>query len=521
MAAGNVQHGTGVTVNRRAIRWPVFRAGLPAVLLACGLATGGRAANWIDRLPVDEPVLLAEHAAAPALPQPPQREAPAVGQGAAGPASAGAPGSAGVLGTVAALPARLADALWAVSTMLGFSAPAIRQPPDGEAVSGGEDPAGVAPPAVPVVAPSSPARLAAARPDVTGPAADDEVDPALLANFVYDRAERRPDGSFFVPKTLQRLFNVRTVRATAADVPVTIRLSGHIVPNARTHGIVQASQTGRFEPPETGLPVLGDKVVEGQLLGLVAPAVGAVDRQLVQREVARLTADIRTETENLELLKQYSFVLFRDSKIAQAEQQLAGLRREREVQLQLLQLHEPLRAPTSGVIALAAAVAGRMVNPGEVVFEIVDPADLWVEAIAADPAAAADATRARSATALTPEGQALRLIPVGGGAAATPAASPILFRIEAPPEGLLVGRPVTVTVRSETRARHGMPVSREAVTIGTDGVQEVWEQTAPEVFLPHPVRTQDIDGATVLVMDPLADGVHLVVRGARLMAQLQ
>lgn len=434
MAAGIVSHGTGVTVNGRAIRWPGLRAGLPVLLLACALATEGRAANGIDRLAGDDPVLVAERPADAALPQP---EAPVAG------------------------------------------------------------------------------------PAMAGQAADDEVDPALLANFVYDRGARRPDGSFFVPKTLQRLFNVRTVRVTAADVPVTIRLSGHIVPNPRTHGIVQASQTGRFEPPETGLPVPGDHVVEGQLLGLVAPAVGGVDRQPVQREVARLTGDIRLETENLEVLKQYSFVLFRDSKIAQAEQQLAGLRREREVQLQLLQLHEPLRAPTSGVIVLATAVAGRMVNPGEVVFDIVDPADLWVEATAPDPASAADVARAHTASALTPEGQALRLIPLGSAAAAMPAASPIRFRIDAPPAGLPVGRPVTVTVRSETRAHHGIPVSRAAVTIGTDGGAEVWEQTAPEVFLPHPVRTQDIDGATVLVLDPLPDGAHLVVRGARLMAQLQ
>ncbi|AWK86928.1 hypothetical protein [Azospirillum thermophilum] len=44
------------------------------------------------------------------------------------------------------------------------------------------------------------------------PAAEEEgpIDPKLLANFVYDRAQRRPDGSYFVPKPLQRLFELRT-----------------------------------------------------------------------------------------------------------------------------------------------------------------------------------------------------------------------------------------------------------------------------------------------------------------------
>jgi hypothetical protein len=351
--------------------------------------------------------------------------------------------------------------------------------------------------------------------------AGDDVDPGLLENFVYDRGERRPDGSFFVPKTLQRLFKVRTSRAAFAEVPVTLNLPGRIVPNPHTQGRVEASLLGRFEPPDAGLPVLGDKVTKGQLLGSVVPAVGVVDRSQLRREVARLTSEIRIETENAEILKQFSFVPFRDGKVYQSEQRLTGLRRQRDALLPLLQTREALRAPTSGVISVAGAVSGRMIHPGDLVYEIVDPTELWVEATAPDPLSATDAGRVQTASALTPEGQLLRLAYVGSGLALKQQATPILFSIAAPPAGLRVGRPVTVTIRSESRSRRGLPVSRDAVTIGTDGVEEVWEQTAPEVFLPHPVRTQDIDGATVLVVDGLNDGAHVVVRGSRLMAQLQ
>ncbi len=99
--------------------------------------------------------------------------------------------------------------------------------------------------------------------------------------------------------------------------------------------------------------------------------------------------------------------------------------------------------------------------------------------------------------------------------------APILFRIDNPPQGLRVGRPVTVTVESKNRMQRGLPMTRDALTIGPDGVQEMWEQTEPEVFRPHIVRTVDLDGQRVLVVDGLKEGMHIVTQGVRLLAQLQ
>jgi membrane fusion protein, heavy metal efflux system len=76
-------------------------------------------------------------------------------------------------------------------------------------------------------------------------------------------------------------------------------------------------------------------------------------------------------------------------------------------------------------------------------------------------------------------------------------------------------------VQSENRSQRGLPMTRDALTIGSDGVQEVWEQSEPEVFLPHAVRIQDLDGRSVLIVDGLKEGAHVVVSGVRLLAQLQ
>jgi hypothetical protein len=348
------------------------------------------------------------------------------------------------------------------------------------------------------------------------------VEPGLLSNFIYDRASRRADGSYFVPKSMQRLFGLRTQHVAAATVPMTLRLAGRIVPDPNAHGRVEASLMGRIEPPPEGLAVLGAWVRRDQILGYVQPAVGVVDRTQVRRQVAELTTAIRVETENLEILKQFFFVPFRDGKIYQAEQRIAGLRRERDAILPMLQTRELLRAPTDGVISMSTAIPGRIAHPGEMIYDIVNPRLLWIEASAPDATIADEASHVTTATALTTEGQSLTISFVGSGLATQQQSTPILFRIDDPPAGLRIGRPVTITLQSNQGADHGIVLSRDAITVGSDGVQQVWEQTAPETFLPHPVRVRDLDGRTVLILDGVTDGAHIVIQGARrLLAQLQ
>lgn len=377
-----------------------------------------------------------------------------------------------------------------------------------------------APAAVPVAPPpESPPVETAESPPAT--AVLKPIDPGLLANLLYDRSARNADGSFFVPKSLQRMFELRTERVMETDVRAGIKLNGRIVPDPQAHGQVEAGLLGRIEPPEAGMPVLGDEVRKGQILGYVVPVVGVVDRSQVRREVARLTHEIRLAAEGIEMMKQFSFVPFREGKIIQMQIRLDGLRQERAALLPMLKTRESLRSPIDGVIASTTAVAGRVAQPGELVYDIVNPKLLWVEATVPDPTIAAEAVRGAPATARTPEGQTLAVTYVGSGPAVRQQSTPMLFRIESPPKGLRVGRPAAVLLSGEHRAQRGLPVRRAAVSIGTDGVQQVWEQTDAETFVSHAVQTQDIDAQTVLVLSGLDEGARIVVRGVSLMAQLQ
>jgi hypothetical protein len=503
--------------------------------LLCGvlLSHGAIAASWFDALPADDPDAVVRHNAPdPALPRSsPQPAATGFIYG----ATAGV--ALSIIGGIGAIVSGTREALWETAYMFGMNSTPVSHKEITDRIPdlGLAPDAGDSAPDLPSQRPTEvtgndqpPAKVQTTSAKATPPSAvvaqevgAQPIDPGLLANLVFDRGDRRPDGTFLVPKSLQRLFEIRTARAVAADLPVTVTLAGRIIPDRHIEADVEASLLGRIEAPPGGLPVLGDSVTSGQVLAYVIPAVGVVDRTQVRREVAQLTTVIRVETENLEILKQFSFVPFREGKIYQSEQRITGLRRERDALLPLLQTQEVLRAATTGVISVSTAVLGAIVHPGDKIFEIVNPNRLWVEALAPDPTVAANAQRVMSASAVTPEGQALALSFIGTGLAMEQQSAPILFRIDNPPEGLRVGRPVTVTVQSGSRMQHGLPMTRDALTIGPDGVQEVWEQAEPEVFLPHVVRTIDLDGQRVLVVDGLKEGAHVVTQGVRLLAQLQ
>ncbi len=443
--------------------------------------------------------------------------------------------------TAASVYAGVGQALYETAYMIGINATPLDRPDyvDPIALSKtGDTPtpppatdkaAAAIPPSPAAIAATTPAAAPAGPADGDAGAADEPppsptlkpIAPGLLANLIYDRSSRNADGSYFVPKTLQRMFEVRTQRLTETEIRAGIKLNGRVIPDPQAHGQVQAGVTGRIDAPDTGLPVLGDSVRKGQILATITPVVGVVDRSQVRREVARLTHEIRQTAESIEMMKQFSFVPFREGKIIQMEIRLDGLRQERAALLPMLKTQEYLRAPIDGVIAASTAVAGRVAQPGEMVFDIVNPSLLWIEASVPDPQIASDTQPGITATARTPEGQTLNVTYVGSGPAVRQQSTPMLFRIDSPPKGLRVGRPAAILLREERQTQRGLPVPRAAISVGADGVQQVWEQTDAETFVSHPVQTQDIDAQTVLIVNGVRDGARIVVRGVSLMAQVQ
>lgn len=331
---------------------------------------------------------------------------------------------------------------------------------------------------------------------------------------VRDQAQRLPDGTVFVPKASQRILAIRTeVAATAAHARM-VELPGRIVADPDASGYVQAAVSGRPSAPPGGFPRLGAPVRAGEVLALVTPPFQAIDTSNIRQRAGEIDQQIAITERRLSRLRSLGDVVAR-SQVEEAEIELRGLRGRRGSLDQVRREPEALVAPINGVIAVASAAAGRIAETNAVVFQVVDPTRLWVEALHFEAAAAAG-----DATARLPGGRVLRLAYRGSGLAGAGQAVPVHFAVQGDVAGLPIGQLVTVLAQTGG-AQEGMALPREAVLRGPSGVAIVYEHSAAEQFRPHEVRIEHLDGARVLVVAGLRPGQRIVTQGAELLNQIR
>ncbi len=337
-----------------------------------------------------------------------------------------------------------------------------------------------------------------------------------------DAPRRQPDGSVSMPKHAQRVLAIRTVLAAENDAPRTVQVIGQVIADPEAAGRVQASQPGRVSVGERGLARLGQRVEKGDALAVVTPSIGAVERGGVQAQVAELDAAVRLAQAKVARLSALAgSVPGKD--IDEARLELDGARRRRAALALSLAGDEALRAPVSGVVAVANAQVGALVESKDVLFEIVDPARLWVEAVLTDPALAG---QVGGASARTADGRTLPVTFIGRGLTLRQGAVPLQFRVDDPPPGLAVGSPVTVVAELDgpgAEKERGVALPRAAVVRQGNGLPAVWDHVSAERFVARPVRVRPLDAGRVLVLGglPSDPAPRIVVQGAELLGQVR
>ncbi|KAB2891883.1 MAG: HlyD family efflux transporter periplasmic adaptor subunit [Burkholderiaceae bacterium] len=176
-----------------------------------------------------------------------------------------------------------------------------------------------------------------------------------------------------------------------------------------------------------------------------------------------------------------------------------------------------LVAPVDGVIAASNAVLGQVVEAREVLFEIIDPQRLMVEALAYDPAIVATLA---GASGIPHYGPALQLALIGGAQQMREQALPVLFRITPPLPPLAVGQPVKVVAQTRQTLK-GIAVPLAAIVKDGAGDSAVWVHDAPEHYVSKKVRARQLDGANVAVTEGLSAGDRIVTEGAAVLSQVR
>jgi membrane fusion protein, heavy metal efflux system len=329
---------------------------------------------------------------------------------------------------------------------------------------------------------------------------------------------RLPDGSVSVPKLAQRRMAIRTVLAPQSEAARTVEMPGRVAMDPNASGRVQAVHGGRIEPGPRGLPVAGQPVRRGEVLGYVRHhaepfAQGAQQAQLAELRAQRQLAEQRA----LRLESLAGTVPRKDIEAAQSEARSLA-ERERSIATSLVS-REALVAPVGGVIARAGLVVGQVIEPRDVLFEIVDPSRMLVEATTADAALAA---QVEGASLQGLPGVTLRLL--GASSALRDGVLPLTFAVEPGRRGaalpLAIGQPVTVVARSRERIQ-GMVLPAQAVVRNPSNEPIVWIKSGAERFIPQPVQFRVLDANTVVVIQGLGADNRVVVQGAPLIAQIR
>ena len=328
-------------------------------------------------------------------------------------------------------------------------------------------------------------------------------------------AARMADGAIGAQKSLQRIIEVRTVVTTAGRASPTISLTGRIIADPRSGGLVQSATGGRVVAGN-GMPLIGQRVRSGQALAYIEPTLQAIDRADITRELSDLDQQIALVGNRAARLGRLDGVVPR-REIEEARINLNGLRSRRAALIRARSARETLVAPISGIVAAVPVRVGQVVSAETTLFEIVDPQALFVEANLFDRRAIGYGSRAIGRAS---DGTAFTLVFAGAGLSDRGRAAQGLFRLEGAPAGLRVGEPVTLDVSAGAPVA-GVVVARSAVLTGDNGLSSVFVKVSAERFASRPVRVAPLDATRVVLLSGVRVGERVVTAGASLLAQVR
>jgi len=328
--------------------------------------------------------------------------------------------------------------------------------------------------------------------------------------------QRLPDGSVFLPKSAQRQLVIRTIKAEIADLPKSIELNGKVSMDPNAGGKVQAINAGQVEAGPKGLPNLGSAVRKGDVLAYLVSSLAPIEQSNQFAQLAELKAAKSLAEKRLARLRELSDTVPRKD-IEAAESDLQSLTGRVSAVSTGLNHREPLAAPVSGVIASSNAVAGQVIDARELVFEIVDPARLRIEALAFDTSLIASVDKAFVAV----NNQQIALQFLGAARSLREQALPMNFKAQGEElSALALGEPIRVVIQTKDKVK-GMAVPVSALMKNPANQSIVWVKTAAERFTPRTITFEPLDGTRVAVTSGLESGDLIAAQGATLINQVR
>jgi hypothetical protein len=350
---------------------------------------------------------------------------------------------------------------------------------------------------------------------------EDHGDEAPRMTAVANAPMRLPDGQLFAPKSLQRLINIKTAEPNAVAMPTSVIVAGRVIADPAFSARVQGTESGRYQAPVAGLPLIGTHVTKGQIVGYIVPAVGTLSRGDIQERQASLARQIALAQARVKRLDALANITpKRDVEDARAE--LLGLERQREALDPTLGRREILTAPLSGIIAESTAVEGLVVDDRTqiVLFTIVNPEHVLIDV----RLPVAELGDIRTASLVLPDQPIQSLIPVSTAPMARGGYAQLLLKpvSDSPSKLPKIGTTPSITLVTNVESiGDGLSLPRAALVRGKEGLPIVIEQIGPQSFQPRIVRIDPGDGPEIVVRAGIEHHARIVISGAALLNQIR
>ena len=262
-------------------------------------------------------------------------------------------------------------------------------------------------------------------------------------------------------------------------------------------------------------PRLGTRVQKGDVLAYVTPPLQAIDISDMRQRQGELDQQISIVERRLARYEQLvpGGAVAR-SQLEDTRLELKGLQERRASLDKVRREPEALLAPVDGVIADGNPIAGQIAQTNAVIFHIVDPERLWVEALSFEALSGTQSARTIIG------GRPFTLSYRGSGFADRNQSIPIHFAVEGSTIGLRAGQFVTVIAATDEE-KSGLAVPRASLVRSTSGQDLVYEHVSAERFEPRPVRAEALDGERVFIAAGIAAGKRVVVQGAELLDHIR
>jgi cobalt-zinc-cadmium efflux system membrane fusion protein len=329
---------------------------------------------------------------------------------------------------------------------------------------------------------------------------------------------RLADGTVNIPKLAQRRMGIQTLVGVESETARTVELPARVIVDPNASGRIQSTHGGRIEPGPKGLSVLGQKVKKGDVLGYVHHhaepyALGNQQALLAEIKAQRLTAERKAQR----LVSLEGTVPRKDIEAAQAETE-SLISKEKSIGNSLT-MREALVAPVTGVISKSELTVGQIVEPKDVLIEVVDPARVMVEATTAD------ATISSSVKAASLQGMnGITLSFMGGAKSYREGLLPMVFSVKShnpqTPLPLAIGQPVTVVAQLPQQIK-GIVLPAQALSKNATNEPIVWVKLSAERYLQQPVQYQTLNASQIVVTQGLSPNNRVVVQGAAMMSQIR